>query len=154
MEDKQALLSRVTPVAVLKAITPESKNAISGNCLGNEVIGIWNFPFRMGRESRVEHVDGGMVHSERVKINPGKPNNDIYLIDNRQYLEISRQHIKIEKVDSGYLLVDRGSALGTIVNNQKIGSEDTGGSFELKDGNIIKIGSENSPYEFMFITFD
>jgi len=154
MEDKQALLDQVTPVAILKAITPESKSAIANNCLGNEVIGIWHFPFRVGRESRVQYVDSEMIPSERVKITSGKPNNDIYLIDHGQYLQISRQHISIEKTDSGYLLVDRESACGTMVNSQKIGSEDTGGSEALKDGDIIKLGSEDSPYEFQFITFN
>ena len=153
MQDKQALLNHVTPLAVLKAITPESKNAITNSCLGNEIIGIWHFPFRLGRESRVQYVEGEMVHSERVKLNSGKPNNDIYLIDRGQYLQISRQHFQIEKTETGYLLRDRQSACGTVVNTQKIGSEDTGGTCELKDGDIIKIGSADSPYELQFITF-
>jgi pSer/pThr/pTyr-binding forkhead associated (FHA) protein len=152
MEDKQALLRHVTPVAVLKAITPESKSAITNNFLGNEVIGIWNFPFRMGRESRVEQVGRKAAHSERNKISLGKPNNDIYLMDLGQYLQISRQHIQIDKTENGFLLIDRESACGTIVNTIKIGSEDRGGNCELKDGDIIKIGSKKSPYEFQFIT--
>ncbi len=152
MEDKQALIARITPQAILKAMTPESKNSIIKSCIGNDIIGIWEFPFRIGRESRVQYIDGKMVHSERVKITSGKQNNDIYLIDQGEYLQISRQHIRIEKTESGYTLIDRGSACGTIVNTLKIGSEDIGGSCELKDEDIIKLGSEHSPYEFKFIT--
>lgn len=154
MEDKQSLLKRITPVAILKAITPEARNTITKNCLGDEIIGIWSFPFRIGRESRIERVDGELVLSERQKISNGKPNNDIYLVDNGQFLQISRQHLQIEKTKTGYLVSDRGSACGTIINTQKIGSEDKGGTWELKDGDIIKIGAEDSHYLFEFITLD
>ena len=152
MEDKQSLLERVTPLAVLKAITPEAKSTISKNCLDNELIGIWHFPFRMGRESRVENIDGKIVPSERLKISKGKPNNDIYLVDHRRFLQISRQHLRIEKTETSYTVIDRGSACGTIVNTQKIGGEDRGGTCKLQDGDIIKIGTEDSPYLFQFIT--
>lgn len=154
MEDKQSLLKRITPVAVLKAVTHEARSTITKNCLGNEIIGIWEFPFRIGRESRIEKVDGKLVLSERQKVGSGKPNNDIYLVDNGHFLQISRQHLQIEKTETGYLVSDRGSACGTIINTQKIGSEDKGGTYELKDGDIIKIGAEDSPYLFEFITLD
>ncbi len=154
MEDKQSLLKRVTPLAVLKAMTPEAKNTMSKNCLDNELIGIWHFPFRMGRESRVESINGKIIPSERQKISNGKPNNDIYLVDHRRFLQISRQHLRIEKTETGYTVIDRGSACGTIVNTQKIGGEDRGGTCELQDGDIIKIGTEDSPYLFQFITLN
>ncbi len=48
--------------------------------------------------------------------------------------------------------LDRGSASGTMVNTQKIGGEDRGGTCELKDGDIIKIGAKDSLYLFQFIT--
>ncbi|WP_295421625.1 FHA domain-containing protein [Sulfurovum sp.] len=152
MEDKQSLLNRVTPMAVLKAVTPEARGTMAKNCLDDELIGIWHFPFRIGRESRVENVDGKIVPSERQKISNGKPNNDIYLVDHRRFLQISRQHLRIEKTEAGYAVIDRGSACGTMVNAQKIGGEDRGGTCELQDGDIIKIGTEDSPYLFQFIT--
>ena len=43
MKDKQSLLKRITPVAILKAITPEARHTITKNCLGDEIIGIWTF---------------------------------------------------------------------------------------------------------------
>ncbi len=152
MEDKASLLKRITPLAVLKAISSEARGTITKNCLGDEIIGIWKFPFRIGRESRVEKVDGTLVLSERQKISSGKPNNDIYLVDNGHFLQISRQHLQIEKTEIGYIVTDRGSACGTIVNTKKIGSEDKGGSTMLKDGDIIKIGADDSHYLFEFIT--
>ena len=152
MEAKLSLLERITPIAVLKAITPEARSTIAKNCLGDEIIGIWKFPFRIGRESRVEKIDGKLVLTERQKINNGLPNNDIYLVDNGHLLQISRQHLQIEKTETGYLVSDRGSACGTMINATQIGSEDKGGTYELKDGDIIKIGGEDSLYLFEFIT--
>ncbi len=152
MEDKQSILKSLTPLATLKPMTPETKNSITNNCLGDEFIGIWKFPFRVGRESRVEIKDGETLLSERQKVSPGKTNNDIYLVDRGRFLQISRQHLQIEKTETGYTISDRGSACGTIINTQKIGGEDRIGSYELNDGDIIKIGAEDSPYLFQFIT--
>ncbi len=154
MEDKKSLLKRITPVAVLKAITPEARSTITKNCLGDEIIGILEFPFRIGRESRIEKVDGKLVLCERQKISNSKPNNDIYLVDNEPFLQISRQHLQIEKTETGYLVSDKGSACGTMINTQKIGGEDKGGTCEVKDGDTIKIGAEDSHYIFKFITLD
>ena len=154
MEDKQSLLISVTPVAILKAKTSEARDAISKNCLGNEIIGIWKFPFRIGRESRIEEVKGELVISERHKLGDREPNNDIYLVDNGHFLQISREHLQIEKGRTGYFVSDRESACGTIINTKKIASEDSGGTYTLKDGDIIKIGSEESPYLFEFITLN
>lgn len=152
MEDKQALLKRLTPLATLKPMTDEMRNSITNNCLGDEFIGIWKFPFKIGRESRVETQDGKILLSERPKASTGEPNNDIYLIDHGRFLQISRQHLQIEKTETGYTISDRGSACGTIINTHKIGGEDRSGSYELNDGDIVKIGAEDSPYLFQFIT--
>jgi len=151
MEDKQSILKRVTPVAVLKPMTPEATNSINRNCLHHEFIGIWQFPFHLGRESRVETVNGKLVRTERNKISQGKPNNDTYLMDGGRFLQISREHFRIDKTETGYTVFDRGSACGTMINSEKIGSEDRGGTHTLEDGDIIKIGAEDSPYLFQFI---
>ncbi len=151
MEDKQALLRQISPLAVLKSITTETQNAIHDHCLGNGYIGIWKFPFRVGRESRINTVDGKDVLTERQKNSITSPNNDIYLIDNGTYLQISRQHFQIEQTELGYVLRDRGSACGTTINEEQIGGEDTGGTTVLQDGDIIRVGSKHSPYQFQFI---
>lgn len=152
MEDKESLIKRVTPLAILKAITPESKNAITKNCLGNELIGIWKFPFRVGRESRVREIDGQLVIYERHKLGDGEPDNDIYLVDDQDSLQISREHLRIEKAEIGYYISDRNSTCGTIVNERRIAGAGMGGTGILKDGDIIKIGADDSPYLFEFIT--
>ena len=151
MEDKQSILRDISPIAVLKTMTTETQNAINENCFGNEYIGIWKFPFRIGRESRIKNDDNRTVRSERQKSNLTSPNNDVYLIDSGKYLQISRQHFQIEKTESGYLLRDRESACGTIINTNQIGGEDTGGTCTLQDGDVIQIGSTHSPFQLQFI---
>ena len=155
MRDKQSLLAEIIPKAVLKATTDEAKQAIGKNCLGEDMIGIWQFPFRIGRESRVTYVEGELVVSERRKLrDDSKPNNDIYLVDGGELLNISRQHLKIEKDENGYSVVDRRSACGTVVNDHAFGGRDEGGSCTLKDGDVVKIGGQNSPYLFEFISLE
>lgn len=152
MDEKESIIKKVTPLAVLKALTEEARHSTIHNCLGSELIGIWHYPFRIGRESRVQTIDGKIVPSERQKVSIGKPNNDIYLVDRGRFLQISRQHLQIDKTQNGYSVTDRGSACGTIINAEKIGGEDRGGTHELKDGDIIKIGAEDSFYLFQFMT--
>ncbi len=152
MEDKQSLLMSVTPIVILKAKTSEARDSISKNCLGNETISIWKFPFRIGRESHIEEVNGELVIYERHKPGDRESNHNVYFVDNRHFLQISRKYPQIENGKLGYFVSNRKSACGTIINTKKIASEDTGGTYRLKDGDIIKIGSEESPYLFEFIT--
>ena len=155
MSDKKSLLEEITPKAVLKAKTDEAKNAIIKSCLGEGIVGIWEFPFRIGRESRIDLVKGEQVIAERHKLNDdSKPNNDVYLIDYGVLLQISREHFQIEKDESGYVIKDRQSACGTMINNEAIGGHDEGGSHTLNDGDIVTIGTENSPYQFEFILLE
>jgi len=96
-----------------------------------------------------------VVLQERHKLSGQEPNNDVYLLDNGEYLQISREHCSIVKNEDGsYILYDRGSACGSMVNDIKVGGEDHSASAPLKDGDIISLGIENSPYKFKFIILD
>ncbi len=66
-------------------------------------------------------------------------------------LNISREHFQIESTAEGYLLVDRGSACGTTVGGIHVGGNDSGGSAVLKDGDVIGIGTETTPYLYTFV---
>lgn len=154
MSDKKSLLEKVTPKAVLRATTAEARGSIGNSCLGKDIIGIWKFPFRIGRESRVTMVNGEKLISERHKLrDDSNPNNDVYLFDRGDKLQISREHFQIEEDANGYRVTDRGSACGTIVNQDEVGGHDKGGKSSLKDGDIIKIGTDSSSYTFEFILF-
>lgn len=147
MQDKHALIESITPRAVLKAMTPEAEKAISKSHLGKGLIGIWAFPFRVGRESRARMVDGELVLCHRVG-RGDLPTNDAYLIDNGKKLQISREHLMIEKVGEAYRITDRESACGTVVGSKLIGS----GEYQLNDGDMIHLGSNDSVFKFEFIT--
>jgi pSer/pThr/pTyr-binding forkhead associated (FHA) protein len=154
MDEKQKILEAITPVAVLKAMTPEAKRAVPHASLVEGVIGIRKFPFRIGRESRVKKINGKMERIERAKLDDREPSNDLYLIDDGHLLNISREHLQLEKNGSEYLLIDRGSACGTRVGDVVVGGHDDIGRLILTDGDIIAIGSKSTPYLFQFISLD
>ena len=78
-------------------------------------------------------------------------NKNIYLINNTENLEISKEHFQIEKKDDSYFIKDRKSTLGTKINNEEIGKDNVIKSYIIKDKDIIKIGSNDSKYEFQFL---
>lgn len=149
--DKKNLLEKYTPVAFLRADNLETVNVIP--CLRTrcEVIPIYTFPFCVGRESRVRQVDKEMVVLGRKEVLESVPTNDIYLIDLKEYLQISREHFQIEKHSDGYYIVDRGSHCGTYVNETQLYDDGKQVREKLNDGDIIKLGTKESPYRFEFI---
>ncbi len=153
-DEKKELLHSMIPKAVLKAITEESKHSIIKRVFGEDIIPIYKFPFKIGREARVNYVDGEIILQERHKHHGKEPNNDSYLIDSGEFLQISREHCSIVSNGDTYMLQDRGSACGSMVNKFSVGGDDHQASIPLKDGDIITLGSKESPYKFKFILLD
>lgn len=151
MDDKQTILTILSPKAALRALTPEAERAVPDGMMVAGLISIWHFPFKIGRESRGAIVDGDFVRTERPRFGERRPKNDLYLVDAVEPLEISREHFQIESSAEGYVLVDRASACGTGVGELHIGGSDSGGSAPLKDGDTIAIGTESTPYRYTFI---
>ncbi len=151
MEDKQGILDKVTPKAVLKPLNKDALEAVPCYQLHGDFVAVFRFPFRVGRESRVKKIHGRLERVERPKMNDQEPNNDLYLIDRGTLLNISREHFQIEKKEDGYFLVDRGSACGTKIGDQAIGGRDVGGDHPLHDGDIIAVGAKGTPYLYQFI---
>ncbi|MFH0783621.1 MAG: FHA domain-containing protein [Pseudomonadota bacterium] len=154
MDHKLEILVKCLPKAMLQALTPEAIEAVPVNILKSDMIAIYAFPYRIGRESRVAKINGRLETIERPKKDGSAPTNDLYLVDHGQRLNISREHFEIVKNDQGYLLVDRGSACGTKIEGRNVGGDDEGGSAELHDGDVIAVGSVGTPYSFRFTTFD
>lgn len=152
--EKKELLASMVPKAILKAHTEESKHSIIKRNFGQDIIPIYKYPFRIGREARVDYIDGNVVLQERHKLGGHEPNNDVYLLDNGQFLQISREHCSIVNNGDMYMLQDRGSACGSMVNKFSVGGDDNNGSIPLKDGDIITLGSKESQYKFKFILLD
>jgi len=126
------------------ALTPESKAA-----LGTGKIELDTFPFRIGRENRkMEWTDKGVRSEKRVP--DSKPNNEIYLLEKSEPMNVSREHLQIERDGGGYSLVDRKSTCGTIVEGNTLGGQNRGGRVSLRDGDVIIVGASISPYTFKF----
>ena len=69
-------------------------------------------------------------------------------------LHLSRRHLQIEFQHGQYVVSDRDSACGTIVNDTRIGGDRTGGRIEVGGGALIRLGTESSPVVFRFLTED
>lgn len=147
---KKELICSFIPDAVLIPLTNEAKNSII-DIKNNNVISMFTFPFRIGRESRMSENEKGFFVKLRILSNPSKPNNDIYLFNSTQNLEISKEHFEIEKINNTFFIKDRNSTLGTKLNNEEIGKENANKKYLLKDTDKIKIGSNNSKFEFEFL---
>jgi pSer/pThr/pTyr-binding forkhead associated (FHA) protein len=130
--------------ALLVALTPESRHA-----LGAREREVTQFPYRVGRESRgTRRTPQGVVSERR---DPGsRPSNDLYLLEHDEPLNVSREHFEIDSSDTGYVLVDRASTCGTIVEGQTVGGETRGGTLPIHDGDVIIVGTSRSPYVFKF----
>ena len=136
----------VTRIPKLVALTPESQRSLT-----QDSIEIIIFPFKVGRESRIDVVAGSARLLERRKSDHAAI-NDLYLLDTANPLNVSREHFQIEKLnDQRYELLDRSSACGTIVGNETVGGKDKGGRLQLEDGNVIIVGTSSSPFVFKFL---
>lgn len=154
MDDKRQIIKSFQPMAVLKPITEEALMAIPQNFRTDGLVGILKFPFRIGRESRVQKVEGKLLRIERPKFGGREPNNDLYLIDQGHKLNISREHFQVEKVDGSYQIVDRGSVCGTKIDGTSIGGDEQGGREILNDGDTILVGCNSTPYAYKFIVLE
>jgi pSer/pThr/pTyr-binding forkhead associated (FHA) protein len=129
---------------LLVALTPESRAA-----LGAAQAEIERFPYRVGRESRgTQRTADGIVRERR---SPGsRPTNDLYLGEHDEPMNVSRAHFQIDRDGAGYVLVDRESTCGTIVEGEIVGGDTRGGTIALHDGDVIIVGTSKSPYAFKF----
>ncbi len=98
---------------------------------------IQKFPFRIGRKHE----------------NPGKgatvfASNDLPIADEKPY-QISRNHCSIEREGDHFFVRDRGSSLGTVVNDAAIGLAENSLTQDLRGGeNQILLGSDDSQFQF------
>ena len=108
-------------------------NKTSTDALGNNIPRIENFPYKVGRKSAIGEDD--------VFID-----NDLFLEDNTEKppFNISSNHFLIDLVNEKYVVVDRGSSFGTIVNGTKVEEP----CVLDKKVNEIVVGPHNSPFIF------
>ena len=115
---------------VLSGVTREATDA-----LGGQSVEVRTMPFRIGRQDQ-------MGDSDVLSL------NDLYLEDTKPY-SISRNHCMLSRIDEELVVIDRGSATGTLVNGKRIGGERSRGRASLSAGqNEVTLGAGKSPYKF------
>ena len=122
---KANILKAITPKAVLLPLTKDATNAIEKGQCQNDLIPIASFPYRIGRESRLGNNERGLFLKLRLKKTSTLPNNDIYLFNDSNDSQISKEHCLIEKTKNFYLLKDRGSRKGTTINGKTYGGNNS-----------------------------
>ena len=128
----------------LFALTPEAKDALRGAELP-----ITQFPFRVGRDSRgARRAVARIVMDRRRAVR--RPNNELYLPEPESATNVSREHFQIEHNGTQYVLVDRQSTCGTLVEGQVVGGKQAGGAVPLRDGDVIIVGTSASRFVFKF----
>ena len=117
---------------VLQALTEHAKAR-----LPEPVITISKFPFRIGRKHEVQGK-GATVFAA----------NDLAIADDKPY-QISRNHCSIEREGDHFFVRDRGSTVGTLVNDKPIGLAEDTLTCDLHGGdNEILLGADDSPFKF------
>jgi len=154
LNTKKNIIKAITPRAILLPLTKEATNAIVKGQCQNDLIPMMSFPFRIGRESRLGKNESGLFLKLRLIKNTSKPNNDIYLINDAKDLQISKEHLQIERTKNHYLLKDRGSSKGTTINGITYGGQEKVFEQVLNDGDIIKVGNEQSEYKYQFLILE
>lgn len=98
---------------------------------------IQKFPFRIGRKHDTPGK-GATVFAA----------NDLPIADEKPY-QISRNHCSIEREGDHFFVRDRGSSLGTVVNDAAIGLAENSLTQDLRGGeNQILLGSDDSQFQF------
>lgn len=117
---------------VLQALTEHARAR-----LPEPVITISKFPFRIGRKHEVQGK-GATVFAA----------NDLAVADDKPY-QISRNHCSIEREGDHFFVRDRGSTVGTVVNDKPIGLAEDTLTCDLHGGdNLILLGADDSPFKF------
>jgi pSer/pThr/pTyr-binding forkhead associated (FHA) protein len=130
--------------AALAALTPEARTA-----LGGPELVITAFPFRVGRDSRGARRAVARILMDRRR-GASRPNNELYLSEVDPAADVSREHFQIEHNGIDYVLIDRQSSCGTLVEGQQVGGKQAGGAVVLHDGDVIIVGTSASRYAFKF----
>ena len=132
------------PRVLLTALTPEAKAA-----LGAADIVITTFPYRVGSESRSARRLAARTIAERRKADT-RSSNQLYLPEQTEPFNVSREHFQIDHNGTSFILTDRQSACGTLVEGRVVGGQRTGGAVPLRDGDVIIVGTSTSRYVFKF----
>jgi predicted component of type VI protein secretion system len=79
------------------------------------------------------------------------PNNDLYLLELGNILNVSREHFHIDRQGDTYIIVDRGSNCGTLLEGELVGEKRKGGWKPLRNNDVIIVGGSESRFIFKFM---
>jgi len=120
-------------IVTLKAVSKKAEKA-----LGRREIGIEKFPLLVGRKTKHHQKDALLK-------------NDLRLVDGKPFF-ISRNHFAFLKSDENYYIRDRGSSLGTFLNDVLLGGGAMENRGQLQPGvNQLHLGGKNSGYHFQVV---
>lgn len=120
------------------SVTLMPLTAVTATAIGKKSLEIQRFPIRIGREADL---------NESIMLDQ----NDLVLPDKKPF-KLSRNHASIEYQKSCFVVRDRGSYYGTIVNGEKIGGRRFQSANVLKPGfNELILGKNDSVYRFKIV---
>lgn len=112
---------------VLHASGPRVRDAMQV-----ESVRLASLPFRIGRSK-----GPGTLDLKELRLPDDEP------------FQVSRDHCSLEQKGGEVLVLDRGSAMGTLVNGERIGGRRRPGAATLRTGdNELVIGRHSSPWRF------
>jgi CRP-like cAMP-binding protein len=115
---------------ILSGATREARLALGGRALE-----VQTMPFRIGRQDQMGEDDVLSL-------------NDLSIADRPPY-SVARNHCMLSRIEDELVVVDRGSATGTLVNGKRIGGDRSRGRAALTAGeNELVLGTASSPYKF------
>jgi hypothetical protein len=82
------------------------------------------------------------------------PNNDLYLLELGNILNVSREHFLIDRQGDTFIIVDRGSICGTLLEGEQVGEKRKGGWKPLHNNDVIIVGGSESRFIFKFVLLD
>ncbi|MGR3221333.1 MAG: cyclic nucleotide-binding domain-containing protein [Candidatus Anammoxibacter sp.] len=113
-------------------IVLSGSNEISRQALDDKDLVVRTFPFKVGRRGGYDDVLTA---------------NDLQIEEREEPFYISKNHFSIDKIEGHFVVMDRGSNAGLIVNGEKVKDMYI---FQMEE-NAITIGSAFSPFEFKMV---
>ena len=117
---------------VLTAVTDHARARLPEGTVTSQ-----KFPYRIGRKHDTPGKGATVFAS-----------NDLPIADDKPY-QISRNHCSIEREGDNFFVRDRGSSVGTVVNDAPIGLAEDTLTKDLQGGeNEVLLGADDSPFKF------
>ena len=134
VKEQKSSTAKPMPVVSLYALSKRTEDSLPPGGFR-----IPKFPWRIGRASEAHEP-------EPLDL------NDMWLPDTNPF-NVSRNHLAIEmSMDGEVMVADRGSHLGTLVNDKLLGRTSPVRHLPLKPGeNTLVVGSKESPYQFRVV---